>query len=199
MYLGKPETLLTVTTQVEGQKEKKANPFTILRKTFLESSRFRTCGKVAAGAAENQLERGDSFIPIAFELPISETVIIKQPLTTAAEGVTWHAWMGSSWQCVSWAACSVTLLPVFLRFHNQYDYIVSCFFIFDLLKTEIVARCFILNLGRMDCNSHKNLLSGMTWYDVQLNEADAFCDPVLRCSPRRSGFLETDDTQHKTG
>lgn len=37
---------------------------------------------------KNQLEQGDSFSQIAFDLPILETFIIKQSFMTAAEGVT---------------------------------------------------------------------------------------------------------------
>lgn len=46
----------------------------------------------------NQLEQGDSFSQIAFDLPILEAFIIKQSFMTAAEGVTAHVWVRSSWQ-----------------------------------------------------------------------------------------------------
>lgn len=50
---------------------------------------------------KKQLEQGDSFSQIAFDLPILESFVIKQSLVRAAEGVTARVQIRSSWQRVS--------------------------------------------------------------------------------------------------
>lgn len=115
--------------RVKKKKKKQlTSPLYEERHCWRAQDRARTCGKdvkvsfcLAArqhptGGGEKQLELGDSFSQITFDLPILETFIIKRSFMTAAEGVTWHVWIRSLWQRVSWAACSATLFSVFLCF-----------------------------------------------------------------------------------
>lgn len=127
------KTIFTVTAQVWGSKGKKNSHHMkkdIVGKPEMEPKHVERMLKfhfvwqhrrIPQEEVKNQLEQGDSFSQIAFDLPILETFIIKQSFMTAAEGVTWHVWIRSSWQ-LSWAT-------LFLRFYNEHDYIISCFLV----------------------------------------------------------------------
>lgn len=43
---------------------------------------------IPQGEVKNQLEQGASFSQITLDLPVLETLILKRPFTTAAEGLT---------------------------------------------------------------------------------------------------------------